>query len=140
MRSSHTLIILRLLTATLALAAQADITGWNGQPWGSPKPPSGDTIHDYRQDGVVYEVKLTFDPKHGLTKVTLAAPDDRESFQKALAALTARYGRPTLRSEYDGDTETTGTTWEWTKPHGKATLSADNSGSYSQFILTFERR
>ena len=124
------------MLAATALSQSADITGWNGLAWGSPKPASGDTITNYRQDGVLYQVKLTFDPKHGLAKVTMIAPDDRDSFQKALATLTSRYGRPGLRSEYDGDSEVTRTTWEWTKPHGKVTLSS-NGGDLT---ITYEAR
>ena len=143
-----------------ALAQSADITGWNGLSWGTQKPaasgalrplrahecsPCSDAdslvIEAYRQNGVSYQVKLVFRAKQGLTSVTMSSADDRETFQKVLADLTARFGRPGLQSEYDGDREVTRTKWEWAKPHGKVSLSADDGdGSSGLFTIRYEAR
>jgi hypothetical protein len=109
-----------VLVAAPAFAQSADITGWQGLPWGSTKPaalkalqafrvhecrpaanPCGGTpgtdellIEAYRLNGVIYEVNLSFLPKYGLGRVTMTADDERDAFQKALSELTGRYGNP----------------------------------------------
>lgn len=149
-----------LLLSAALLAQSTDITGWNGLSWGAnraaalealrplhvracPSCSSGDTlmIEDYRLNGLVYQVKLLFLPKFGLASVTMTAPDDREPFQKVLSELTARYGRPALKSEYDGDREVTRTQWEWTKPHGKLSLASEyGEGTSGDFTIVYETR
>jgi len=157
-----------LLLGAAAAAQSTDITGWNGLPWGTPKPaallalrshhvrecPSCSgadalVIENYSADysanasprGLAFRVQLLFLPKSGLASVTMTADDSRESFQKVLSALTARYGRPGLRSEYDGDREVTRTKWEWSKPHGKLSLSSsDEDGSGGLFTIVYEAR
>ncbi len=142
-----------------------DITGWEDVRWGTAKPialktlrPLGahecnrakmscteaagvDTliidryIARYIFTGVEFRVSLVF-PKNGLSKATMTAEDKRGAFEKALSALTTRYGKPGLQSEYDGDTEQTYTTWVWVKAHGKLLLEADESTGV--FMITYE--
>jgi hypothetical protein len=154
------ILAIPLLLSAAIFAQPIDITGWNGLPWGAnraaalgalrslhvrvcPSCSSADTlvIEDYGLKDLVYQVKLLFLPKYGLASVTMTAADDRDSFQKVLAELTARYGRPALTSEYDGDREVTRTKWEWTKPHCKLSLASEyGDGTYADFTITYEAR
>lgn len=147
------------LFLSAALAQPKDVSSWNGVPWGSPKSavlaalaslhvhscpacgPDELIIDDYTLNGLSYRVALVFLPRFGFAGVRMTAADGRASFQRVLADLTAGYGRPGLRSEYDGDREVTRTTWEWTKPHGKLSLSSDDGdGASEQFVITYEAR
>ena len=138
-----------MLLSVAAPAQPSDIPGWNGIPWGSTVAEARTILRgqlEYRSNGVTYQVKLGFFPERGLPKrglasVTLSAPDDRGSFMKALAELTKAYGRPALRSEYDGDREATRTTWEWVKPHGKVSLEAEDGETAAEyFTVLYEAR
>jgi hypothetical protein len=157
--STRRFAVLLLLSAAV-FAQSTDITGWNGLSWGTnraaalealrplhvracPSCSAADTlvIEDYRLNGLVYQVKLLFLPKYGLASVTMTAPDDREPFQKVLSELTARYGRPALKSEYDGDREVTRTEWEWTKAHGKLSLASEyGEGTSGDFTIVYAAR
>ena len=83
-------------------------------------------------------VILSLGVKHGLAKVTMTAPDKREAFEKVLTLLTSRYGKPGLQAEYDGDEETTHTTWTWVKPHGTCALESDEGSGV--FTVTYAAR
>src|SRR5258708_26110662 len=132
-----TLPMIALLFSAAAFAQSTDITGWHDLRWGSKAPvvltalqslqvhTAGTDqmrIEDYRLNGVSYEVRLFFAQKLGLRRVTMTAGDDRDTFRNALSELTGRYGKPGLRSEYDGAREVTRTTWDWVKLHGTLSL------------------
>lgn len=157
---ANRILAVPLLLSAAIFAQSTDITGWNGLTWGAnraaalgalrpfhvrvcPSCTGADAlvIEDYKLKDLAYQVKLLFLPKYGLASVTMTAADDRESFQKVLSELTARYGRPTLRSEYDGDREVTRTKWEWTRLHGKLSLASDyGDGTNADFTVTYEAR
>ena len=160
----------RILTFAVLVSAHAqsaDITGWQGLPWGSKKPivvkalqtfhvhecrpaepscagtPGTDElrIEAYRLNGIVYEVNLFFTPKSGLARVTMTSDDDRDAFQNALSELTGRYGKLGLQSGYDGDREITRTLWNWLTPHGKVSLAFEcGEGANAVFTITYEAR
>jgi hypothetical protein len=136
----------------------ADLIGWQGLPWGTPKAVALKTlqrlhVHECRStgkacepdelimnaypfEGVAYEVELFFTAKYGLCRVRMTADDDH--FRDTLAELTRRFGKPGLESEYDAAHETTRTKWTWVTPHGKLTLASD--GADSTLIITCEAR
>ena len=140
----------------------ADITGWGDLRWGTAKPIALKTlrplgahqcnpakmscaeaartetliIDKFLINAIPFKVSLLFTAKTGLSKVTLTAEDKRDAFEKTLSALTTRYGKPGLQSEYDGDTEQTFTTWVWVKPHGKLSMESDESTGL--FTITYE--
>jgi hypothetical protein len=160
----------RILTLPVLLSAafaqSADITGWQDLPWGSKKPaalkalqsfnvhecrPTAEKscaagtdellMENYWLNGASYEVSLFFFPKYGLSRVTMVADDDRDSFQKALSELTGRYGKPGLQSEYDGAHEVTRTKWNWVRPHGSLSLASEyGEGTNAVFTITYEAR
>jgi len=135
--------------ATFGILAQssADLIGWQGLLWGTPKAvalktlqlfhahecrPTGKTcepdeliMENYPFNGVSYEVELFFAPMYGLSRITMTAEDDH--FRETLAELTRRFGKPGLESQYDGTHETTRTQWTWVTTHGKLTLASDGA-------------
>ena len=152
-----------LLTAS-AFSQSADITGWSDLRWGTIKPVALKTlqvlgahecnrtadescaetpgealvIEKYSLNEVPFRVKLLFTAKDGLSKVIMTAEDKRDAFEKVLAQLTIRYGKPGLQSEYDGDEELTHTTSIWLKAHGKLSLESEESSGI--FTMTYEPR
>ena len=94
-------------------------------------------IEKYNFNNVAFTVILFFTPKNGLSKAIMTAEDKRDAFEKVLAELTVRFGRPGLQSEYDGD-ELTTTTWTWLKAHGKLSLESEERSGI--FTLTYEPR
>ena len=68
----------------------------------------------------------------------MTAEDKRDAFEKVLSALSVRYGKPELQSEYDGDEELTHTTWIWLKAQGKLSLESDETNGI--FTMTYESR
>jgi len=68
----------------------------------------------------------------------MTAEDKRDAFEKVLSALSARYGRPELQSEYYGDEEGTRTSWIWRKAQGKLSLESEESSGI--FTMTYESR
>jgi len=145
----------------MAFAQWADITGWEGLPWGTSKAIAlktlqslhvqecrraadcGDEliINDYKLNGASYEVDLAFLPRYGLSRVTMTAEDERDAFRNALADLTRRYGKPGLQSEYDGAQEAIHANWIWITPHGKLSLaSEDGEGTNGLFTIIYEAR
>jgi hypothetical protein len=148
-----------LVLMSVAVSAQAaDIAGWRDLPWGSGKAAvlkalasfhvreaGADELvidefrDEFRLNGMSYRVALFFLPKYGLGKVTMTSEADRDSFQKALSDLTSRYGKPGLRAEYDGDREITLTVFQWTRPHGRLSLSSDyGEGTSGLFTIVYE--
>ena len=117
-------MIFRFLTLSILLVAGAsgqttDITGWSDLRWGTAKAVALKTvqalgahesaaadvlvIEKYSFAKVPFTVRLLFTSKNGLSKAFMAAEDRRDAFDRVLSELTARYGRPGLQSEYDGD-------------------------------------
>ena len=88
-------------------------------------------------NNVTFTVLLFFTPKNGLSKAVMTAEDKRDAFEKVLAELTVRFGRPGLQSEY-GDDELIYTTWTWQKAHGKLSLESEERSGI--FTLTYEPR
>jgi hypothetical protein len=162
------ILMFAVLFSTPAFAQSADITGWQDLPWGSKKPaalkalqafhihecrpavepscggtPGADEllIDSFAFNGVSYEVNLFILPKYGLGRVTMTSDDVRDAFQKALSELTARYGKPGLQSEYDGDREVTRTVWNWVTTHGKVSLASEyGEGTNGVLTITYEAR
>jgi hypothetical protein len=152
-----------ILLSAAAFGQSADITGWLDLPWGTQKASALKALqtlraHEcdrsascadaagaevllaekYRLDGVSYHVDLVFIPTYGLATVRMTANDERDVFQRILSQLTARYGKPGLLSEYDGDQEVTHTKWTWLKSHGKVSLDSDETKN--TFSITYEAR
>jgi hypothetical protein len=145
----------------MAFAQSADITGWQGLPWGTSKAVALKTlqslhvhecrravpcaeeliIDDYRLNGVSYEIDLAFLPRYGLGRVTMTAEDERDAFRNVLADLTRRHGKPGLQSSYDGAQEAIRANWIWITPHGKLSLaSEDGEGTNGLFTIIYEAR
>jgi len=138
--------------------SSADLIGWQGLLWGTPKAVALKTLQPFRVhecpatgkacepdelimenypfNGVSYEAELFFAPKYGLTRVTMTADDDR--FRDTLAELTRRFGKPGLESEYDAAHETTSTQWTWVTAHGKLALASE--GENGSLRITCEVR
>ena len=158
-------LTLSLLLAATAFGQTADITGWSELRWGTSKAsalktlqplgahectsknrvacaeaPGADliAIEKFTFSQIAFQVNLLFTAKDGLIKAVMSAVDKRGAFEKILADLTMRYGKPGLQSEYDGDEERTYTSWIWSKPHGKLSLESDDSTGL--FTLTYEPR
>lgn len=152
-----------VLLAASALGQATDVTGWSDLRWGATKPVALKTLqplgaHDcnrnnspscaqaagadvvvvekFNFNNVPFMVTLFFASKDGLNKAIMTAEDKRDAFEKVLSALTIRYGKPGLQSEYDGDSERTYTSWIWLKAHGKLSLESEETGGI--FTLTFE--
>lgn len=158
-------VTLSVLLTAHAFSQSADITGWSDLRWGTTKPVALKTlqalgVHECnRNNNVVcgeavdadilvtekytfnktpFTVNLLFTSKNGFSKAIMTAEDKRDSFEKVLSELTARYGKPGLHSEYDGDEERTHTTWIWLKAHGKLSLESDETSGI--FTITYEPR
>lgn len=149
-----------LASIGIVFGQAADIDGWNGVKWGSTKAAAlkalqklhardcprtdaacaaaGLVIDNYNDDGVPVRAFLIFGPKDALSIVSLVADEKREVVEKALAQLTARYGRGGLQSEYDGDQETLRTKWSWNKPHGTCVLESEEGSGV--FTVTFSEK
>lgn len=148
-----------------ALGQSADITGWSDLPWGTTKSvalkslqrlraheckrtdeaPCGEAagvdalaIDDYRSNGISFTVQLVFLPRYGLGKVILIADQKGDAFERELSRLKARYGKPGLQSEYDGEEEVLHTTWTWLKAHGTASLDSEERTGI--FTIRYEAR
>src|SRR5262249_44960045 len=159
------LVTLAIFFAVCGFGQSADITGWSGILWGTTKaaamkelrtigahectPASSAScvkapgidellIDRYRSNGISFAVNLLFTKKNGLDKVILTAGDERDAFEKELARLKGRYGKPGLQSEYDGEEEVLHTTWIWSKAHGKVSLETEERTGV--FTITFEAR
>jgi hypothetical protein len=151
-------MVLRCITVFVvfafgALCQSTDISGWSGLRWGATKPIAlknlqpfgvreiarGDVlvIEKYNFNNVAFAVNLFFE-KNGFSKAIMTAEDRRDAFERVLSALSARYGKPELQSEYDGDEELTRTIWTWLKAQGKLSLESDESSGI--FTLTYEAR
>ncbi len=157
------LITISLLLTASAFSQSADFTGWSDWLWGAPKSaalkalqplgvrecnrtktecsntPGIDVLilDKYESNKVSFKAQLLFAAK-GFSKAILTAEDKRDAFDRTMADLTARYGRPGLQSEYDGDEERTYTTWVWGKAHGKISLSSDEARG--TFAVVYEQR
>jgi hypothetical protein len=146
-------ITLFVLVAVGAFCQSADISGWSGLQWGAIKSTAlrnlrplgvhetalGDVlvVEKYNFNNVAFAVRLVF-AKNGFSKAIMTAEDKRDAFEKVLSALSARYGKPELQSEYDGDEELTRTIWTWRKTQGKLSLESDESSGI--FTITYEAR
>jgi hypothetical protein len=153
-----------LLTAS-AFSQSADITGWSDLRWGTAKPVALKALQSlgaheckrtnnascaeaagadvlvvekYNFNKVPFTVNLLFTAKSGLSKAIMTAEDKRDAFEKVLSELTVRYGKPGLQSEYDGDDDSTRTTWTWLKAHGKLSLESEETSGI--FTMTYEPR
>lgn len=139
--------------AASVFGQSVDIPGWSELRWGTAKSvalkalqPLG--VHEtaradvlvvdkYNFSNVPFTVNLLFS-KNGFSKATMTAEDKRDAFEKVLAALSVRYGKPGFQSEYDGDQELTHTTWVWLRVHGKLSLESDEASGI--FTITYESR
>jgi len=151
-------VVSRFLTLAVLLAANAfcqsaDIPGWSELRWGTTKSVALKTlqplgaheaaradvlvVEKYYFTNVPFTVNLLFS-KNGFARAIMTAEDKRDAFEKVLSALSVRYGRPELQSEYDGDEELTHTTWIWLKAQGKLSLESDETGGI--FTMTYESR
>jgi len=149
-------MVSRFLTLSFFFAANAfcqsaDLSGWSELRWGTTKSvvlktlqPLGAhetaradvlVIEKYNFNNVPFTVNLLF-LKNGFVKAIMTAEDKRDAFEKVLSALSIRYGKPELQSEYDGDEELTHTTWIWLKAHGKLSLESDETSGI--FTMTYE--
>ncbi len=63
----------------------------------------------------------------------MTAKDEKGALDRALADLTATYGKPEFQSLYDDD-EQIRTRWIWAKPHGKASIESQQG----VFRVTYE--
>jgi hypothetical protein len=162
-RVTRFLALFFLLTLS-AFSQFTDITGWSDLRWGTAKPAALKTLaslgahecnrtnvscaeaagadvlllENYSFAKVRFTVNLFFTAKNGLSKAIMTAEDKRDAFEKVLSELTARYGKPGLQSEYDGDDERTHTTWIWSKAHGKVSLESEETSGI--FTMTYEPR
>jgi hypothetical protein len=146
-------LTLSVLFATTAFCQSADISGWSEVRWGTTKSvalktlqplgahegsrPDVLVVEKYNFNGLPFTVNLLFS-KDGFAGAIMTAEDKRDAFEKVLSALSARYGRPELQSEYDGDEELTHTTWIWLRAHGKLRLESDETSGI--FTMTYESR
>jgi hypothetical protein len=151
-------MVSRFLTFSVFFVAYAfcqteDISGWSELRWGTTKSvalknlqPLGVhesaradvlVIEKYNFNSVPFTVNLLFS-KTGFGRAIMTAEDKRGAFEKVLSALSVRYGKPGLQSEYDGDEELTHTTWIWLKAQGKLSLESDETSGI--FTMTYESR
>jgi hypothetical protein len=109
------------------------------QPLGVHEATRADVlvVEKYNFNNVPFMVNLLFS-KNGFGRVIMTAEDKRDAFEKVLSALSVRYGKPELQSEYDGDEETTHTTWIWLKAQGKLSLESNETSGI--FTMTYESR
>jgi hypothetical protein len=147
------ILTLSALFAANAFCQSADISGWSELRWGTTKPVALKTlqplgahegaradvliVEKYNFNNVPFTVNLLFS-KNGFARATMTAEDKRDAFEKVLSALSVRYGKPELQSEYDGDEELTHTTWIWRKAQGKLSLESDETSGF--FTMTYESR
>ena len=146
-------LTLSVLLAATAFCQSANISGWSELRWGTTKSVALKTlqplgvheaaradvlvIEKYNFNNVAFTVNLLFS-KNGFGKAIMTAEDKRDAFEKVLSALAARYGKPELQSEYDGDEELVRTSWIWRKAQGKLSLESDETSSI--FTMTYESR
>jgi hypothetical protein len=151
-------VVSRFLTLAVLLAANAfcqsaDIPGWSELRWGTTKSvalralqPLGAheaaqtdalVVEKYNFNNVPFTVNLLFS-KNGFSRAIMTAEDKRDAFEKVLSALSARYGKPELQSEYDGDEEVTRTSWILRKAQGKLSLESEEMSGI--FTMTYESR
>jgi hypothetical protein len=152
------IMVFRFLTVSVLFAAHAfcqstDVSGWSELRWGTTKSVALKTlqplgahesaradvlvVEKYNFSNVPFTVNLLFS-KNGFSRAIMTAEDKRDAFEKILSALSVRYGKPGLQSEYDGDEELTRTTWIWLKAQGKVSLESDETSS--TFTVTYESR
>ena len=146
-------LTLSVLFAATAFCQSADISGWSELRWGTTKSVALKTlqplgVHEaaradvlvvekYNFNNVPFTVNLLFS-KNGFGRAIMTAEDKRNAFEKVLSALSVRYGKPELQSEYDGDEELTRTAWIWLKAQGKLSLESDETSGI--FTVTYESR
>ena len=146
-------LTLSVLFATPVFCQSVDIPGWSELRWGTTKPvalknlqPLGAheaaradvlVIDKYNFNNVRFTVNLLFS-KNGFRRAIMTAEDKRDAFEKVLSALSVRYGKPELQSEYEGDEELTHTIWIWPKAQGKLSLESDETSGL--FTMTYESR
>ena len=146
-------LTLNVLFAATAFCQSADISGWSELRWGTTKSIASKTLQSlgahqaaqadelvvdkYNFNNVPFTANLLFS-KNEFNRAIMTAEDKRDAFEKVLSALSVRYGKPELQSEYDGDEEVTHTTWTWLKAQGKLSLESDETSGI--FTITYESR
>ena len=146
-------LTLSVLFTANAFSQSADISGWSELRWGTTKSVALKTlqplgahetaradvlvVEKYNFNNVPFTVNLLFS-KNGFGRAIMTAEDKRDAFEKVLSALSVRYGKPELQSEYDGDEELTHTTWIWLRAQGKLSLESDETSGI--FTMTYESR
>lgn len=153
LKTASRFLSIAVLFAASAFCQSTDISGWSDLRWGTTKPVALKTLHSfgahqgaqadvlavekYNFNNVPFAVTLLFS-KNGFSKAIMTADDKRDAFEKILSALSARYGKPELQSEYDGDEELTRTRWIWRKAQGKLSLESEEASGI--FTVTYESR
>ncbi len=118
-RTVSRFLTLAVLFAANTFCQSTDISGWSELRWGATKSVALKTLQSlgahqaaqadvlvvekYNFNNVPFTVNLLFS-KNGFSRAIMTAEEKRDAFEKVLSALSARYGKPELQSEYDGDT------------------------------------